>query len=160
MRRQGPPVGRRARSTWTATLDYMQKTRHLGAMLLATQDGRNEYARDMRPRLLVPHFADCYASPRRSRPKLHHLDCFAPRDASMLQCFQPRPPHLTTQLAISQRKPRYCLCPFLVPPTSLDLGLPSSLELCIRPFILESSCLLYTSPSPRDRQKSRMPSSA
>src|SRR5665213_3613675 len=26
--------------------------------------------------------------------------------------------------------------------------------------ILESACLLYTSPSPRDRQKSRMPSSA
>ena len=25
---------------------------------------------------------------------------------------------------------------------------------------LEKSCLLYTSPSPRDRQKSRMPSSA
>ena len=24
----------------------------------------------------------------------------------------------------------------------------------------ESACLLYTSPSPRDRQKSRMPSSA
>ena len=29
------------------------------------------------------------------------------------------------------------------------------------PFLeLASSCLLYTSPSPRDRQKSRMPSSA
>ena len=28
------------------------------------------------------------------------------------------------------------------------------------PFDLESFCLLYTSPSPRDRQKSRMPSSA
>ena len=28
-----------------------------------------------------------------------------------------------------------------------------------RPFI-DESCLLYTSPSPRDRQKSRMPSSA
>ena len=27
-------------------------------------------------------------------------------------------------------------------------------------FLLLSSCLLYTSPSPRDRQKSRMPSSA
>ena len=27
-------------------------------------------------------------------------------------------------------------------------------------FGMESSCLLYTSPSPRDRQKSRMPSSA
>ena len=26
--------------------------------------------------------------------------------------------------------------------------------------VLLSSCLLYTSPSPRDRQKSRMPSSA
>ena len=30
---------------------------------------------------------------------------------------------------------------------------PETLELC-------ATCLLYTSPSPRDRQKSRMPSSA
>ena len=28
------------------------------------------------------------------------------------------------------------------------------------PFKKDSICLLYTSPSPRDRQKSRMPSSA
>ena len=28
------------------------------------------------------------------------------------------------------------------------------------PYTTYSSCLLYTSPSPRDRQKSRMPSSA
>ena len=27
-------------------------------------------------------------------------------------------------------------------------------------YILDTTCLLYTSPSPRDRQKSRMPSSA
>ena len=27
-------------------------------------------------------------------------------------------------------------------------------------FVREMACLLYTSPSPRDRQKSRMPSSA
>ena len=27
-------------------------------------------------------------------------------------------------------------------------------------ILLNKSCLLYTSPSPRDRQKSRMPSSA
>ena len=27
-------------------------------------------------------------------------------------------------------------------------------------FVLRGDCLLYTSPSPRDRQKSRMPSSA
>ena len=59
---QGPPVGRRARGTWTATLDYVQNTLHLGAMLLATQDGHNEYARDKRPGLLVPHFAGCYAT--------------------------------------------------------------------------------------------------
>ena len=32
----------------------------------------------------------------------------------------------------------------------LDLGLPD----------MDGICLLYTSPSPRDRQKSRMPSSA
>ena len=28
------------------------------------------------------------------------------------------------------------------------------------PNIMDDTCLLYTSPSPRDRQKSRMPSSA
>ena len=33
-------------------------------------------------------------------------------------------------------------------------------SLCSELFILLYSCLLYTSPSPRDRQKSRMPSSA
>ena len=27
-------------------------------------------------------------------------------------------------------------------------------------YLIDVSCLLYTSPSPRDRQKSRMPSSA
>ena len=31
---------------------------------------------------------------------------------------------------------------------------------CINPDHLDIGCLLYTSPSPRDRQKSRMPSSA
>ena len=29
-----------------------------------------------------------------------------------------------------------------------------------QPFLDQAACLLYTSPSPRDRQKSRMPSSA
>ena len=55
-RRQGPRIGCPARGKWTATLDYVQKTLHLGAMLLATQDGRNEYARDKRPGLVFPHF--------------------------------------------------------------------------------------------------------
>ena len=30
----------------------------------------------------------------------------------------------------------------------------------VMPLKLRNNCLLYTSPSPRDRQKSRMPSSA
>ena len=37
---------------------------------------------------------------------------------------------------------------------ALSLGLPDSV------LYLLYTCLLYTSPSPRDRQKSRMPSSA
>ena len=85
VRRQGPPVGRRARGTWTATLDYVQKTLHLGAMLIATQDGKNEYARDKRPGGFVTHVAGCYAAPRRSRPKPYQPDLFVPRYASMLQ---------------------------------------------------------------------------
>ena len=52
-RRQGPPVGRRARGTRTAALAYVQKTLHLGPLLLATQDGRSEYARHERSGLLV-----------------------------------------------------------------------------------------------------------
>ena len=35
-----------------------------------------------------------------------------------------------------------------------ELGSPSRFD------VIECGCLLYTSPSPRDRQKSRMPSSA
>ena len=40
----------------------------------------------------------------------------------------------------------------------LPTGLPSALR--AQTFRLPHACLLYTSPSPRDRQKSRMPSSA
>ena len=35
-----------------------------------------------------------------------------------------------------------------------------SVKRLIRRLVLTNTCLLYTSPSPRDRQKSRMPSSA
>ena len=34
------------------------------------------------------------------------------------------------------------------------------LDACVALELLVKTCLLYTSPSPRDRQKSRMPSSA
>ena len=40
------------------------------------------------------------------------------------------------------------------------LGTVSSSKLSGALPALDGSCLLYTSPSPRDRQKSRMPSSA
>ena len=98
VRRQGPRVGRRARGTWTTTLDFVQKTLHLGATLLATQDCLNEYARDKRPSLLVPHSACCHPTPQRSRPKPQRPDLFAPGYASMLQSCQPRAPHLQAQL--------------------------------------------------------------
>ena len=38
---------------------------------------------------------------------------------------------------------------------AIDLGLPGVL-----PVLNAKACLLYTSPSPRDRTRSRMPSSA
>ena len=34
------------------------------------------------------------------------------------------------------------------------------IQIINKAFLFTNSCLLYTSPSPRDRQKSRMPSSA
>ena len=83
VRRQGPPVSCRARDTGTTTLDLVQETLHLGATLLATQDGLNEYARDKRPGLLVPRSVGCHATPRRSRPKPQQPDLFAERSASM-----------------------------------------------------------------------------
>ena len=41
----------------------------------------------------------------------------------------------------------------------VDAGMPGMLPV-INWVCVEQACLLYTSPSPRDRQKSRMPSSA
>ena len=41
-----------------------------------------------------------------------------------------------------------------------DLFTRALQDLGLRPLLVNLSCLLYTSPSPRDRQKSRMPSSA
>ena len=56
---------------------------------------------------------------------------------------------------------KFCRCSGMLrrlsPPTSSGCDASSPLE---ELEVLPSSCLLYTSPSPRDRQKSRMPSSA
>ena len=44
--------------------------------------------------------------------------------------------------------------------TLLAVGDPANFAVCTAQVDARSACLLYTSPSPRDRQKSRMPSSA
>ena len=78
-RRQGPPVGRRARGTRTATLDYVQKTLHLGALLLATQDGQSEYARDERFGLLVLALCLLRCNPAEELIQASKPDLLAPR---------------------------------------------------------------------------------
>src|SRR5678809_426468 len=43
------------------------------------------------------------------------------------------------------------------PPEVLAWGLGAREDQELREVVLQNTCLLYTSPSPRDRQKSRMP---
>ena len=59
-------------------------------------------------------FAGCYATPRRSRPKPHQPDLFAPPYASMLYFRQPRVPHFTNTAPrpASASLGRYRLCTF------------------------------------------------
>ena len=40
------------------------------------------------------------------------------------------------------------------------IGVPAGIGVTVGALWVARACLLYTSPSPRDRQKSRMPSSA
>ena len=56
----------------------------------------------------------------------------------------------------AQIKPNiFCLSPGIKNVYEKEMGIPSD-----QLFVTPNGCLLYTSPSPRDRQKSRMPSSA
>ena len=109
-RRQGPPVDRRACGTWTATLDDVQKTLHLGALLLATQDGRSEYARDERSGLLVLLSARCAATPQRSDPSLNN-QTFSRRAKPACCDFASLALRISQHhSARSKRTPRYSLC--------------------------------------------------
>ena len=56
---------------------------------------------------------------------------------------------------------------YLTPYLDIASRQPSRIRCVFRPYLVDQgagtnpqTCLLYTSPSPRDRQKSRMPSSA
>ena len=122
VRRQGPPVGRRARGTWTATLDYVQKTLHLGALLLATQDDRSEYARDERSGLLVLLSARCAATPRRgaiqastTRPARSALSQHAATLPASRFASHSISPHAASA------RPSSASAPSLVPPTRSEL---------------------------------------
>ena len=126
VRRQGPPVSRRARGIWTAT--YVQKTPQLGAMLLVTQDGNNECARDKKPGLLVPYLL---CSPAKELTQAFTNQTCLLRAKPACRKFAGLALRISQNCPTSsQRKPRYRLSPFLV--------LPASLEVCPRACILES----------------------
>ena len=68
----------------------------------------------------------------------------------------PYEPHLVSFETNDQTSPEFLsLNPNNKIPAIIDPNGPDG-----QPLALFESCLLYTSPSPRDRQKSRMPSSA
>ena len=95
-RRQGPPVGRRARGTRTAILAYVQKTLHLGALLHATQDGQSEYARDERSGLLV--LALCLLRCNLAEELPQHQTCSLCAKPACCDFCPPRASHLTASL--------------------------------------------------------------
>ena len=101
-------------------------------MLLATQDGQNEYERDKRPGLLVPHFASCYATPRRSRPK--------PRQPVVRSALRQHVAILPASRSASNSTAPHAASPSLGTAAAPCLGgLSTSSELCPRAYILESS---------------------
>ena len=53
-----------------------------------------------------------------------------------------------------------CLCPDVASINDLDKDGNTKLGIFLPELPYKISCLLYTSPSPRDRTRSRMPSSA
>ena len=68
-----------------------------------------------------------------------------------------RLPFLVAANEVNYGKPLYLNTAEALAAALRIAGLTRDAELLLAPF---ASCLLYTSPSPRDRQKSRMPSSA
>ena len=86
---------------------------------------------------------------------LHHCDCSC-------YCFL----ESAALLDIVLRSMEYLTSFFVLPCSAMSRGACTQLTLDVllslntRDTTLPITCLLYTSPSPRDRQKSRMPSSA
>ena len=97
----------------------------------------------------------------RSRRNLEHQRKQRQRERKQKQrCLRHTLRHLRTRLGDTQEMLGKLL-PWLTLPSQEDVG-PRWLHVLLPSESLVDSkgCLLYTSPSPRDRQKSRMPSSA
>ena len=82
-----------------------------------------------------------------------------PPDRTAIPRAQPQLPMETLQHYLTGRDIAIYAGTVVLPVSSSSLHLLHSLS-SRPPVDCDSSCLLYTSPSPRDRQKSRMPSSA
>ena len=104
-RRQGPPLGRRARDTWMATLYFVQKTRYLGATLLGTWRAETSTPETRGKAGWSCTLPAARQHCRGADPSLNKQTCS--RYASMLRVRQPRALHRS---ASSQRKSRCRVC--------------------------------------------------
>ena len=158
-RRQGPPVDRRARATWTATLDYVQMTLHLGALLLATQDGRSLYARDERSGLLVLPPARCAATPQKSDPSLNNQTCSLRAKPAWCDFASLALRISQHRSARSKRTPWYRLCTIFGAPDPLGI-MPQGIRTGIKPLRNEARlfgpalCQLLSNPTQEPTQAS------
>ena len=94
------------------TLDFVQKTLHLGATLLETQHGQNEYAQDKRSGVLVARSAGCHATPRRADLSLHNQTISLRATPACCKFADFSPLHYQHRSVSSQYKPRYRLGAF------------------------------------------------
>ena len=87
-----------------------------------------------------------------------NLDNLASKRASSF--FFPKTDTRSISLTVSSRFSSQLNTITQISQTKLDVPSLNGGVLVKNPYVWSSICLLYTSPSPRDRQKSRMPSSA
>ena len=114
-------------------------------LLLRLRDARHQLALDDGSCLVVQVSLD----PKRQRLRLDFSGT-SPQ----------RPGNFNAPLAVTRAAVLYVIRCLLDSDIPLNEGCFAPLDLVVPEGCLLNPCLLYTSPSPRDRQKSRMPSSA